>query len=135
MLPSGKNQLTLVTKVTNDSETLQIIQRLQMLVCKHSEGRVNTMQQRQGEHGGGGAERKDEAWRRVGGGGFGKQSSRVSREVTMAVSWRRNQNASPKIPRQVGDDTIRRLPSRWGSRQDGSRKNTEQTYTTVYVQV
>lgn len=53
----------------------------------------------------------------------------------MAVSWRRNQNASPKIPRQVGDNTIQRLPSRWGTLQDGSRKNTEQTYTTVYIQV
>lgn len=67
MHQSGKNQLTLVTKVTDNSKTLQIIQRLQMLVCKHSEGRVNTMQQRQGEEEGEGRrrERKDEAWRRV----------------------------------------------------------------------
>lgn len=35
VLPSGKKetQLTLVTKVTDDSKTLQIIPRLQMLVC------------------------------------------------------------------------------------------------------
>lgn len=115
MLQSGKNQLTLVTKVTNDSKTLQIIQRLQMLVCKHSEGRVNTMQQRQGEEGGRGGEERGRTRRGGGWQGVSKQSSGVSREVTMAVSWRRNQNASPKIPRQVGDNTIQRLPSRWGS--------------------
>lgn len=79
MLPSGKNQLTLVTKVTNDSKTLQIIQRLQMLVCKHSEGRVNTMQQRQGEEGGRGGERKDEAWRRVGGGSVNNRQGSAER--------------------------------------------------------
>lgn len=71
MLQSGKNQLTLVTKETDDSKTLQIIQRLQMLVCKHSEGRVNTMQQRQGEEGGRGGEERREEGRGVAEGGGG----------------------------------------------------------------
>lgn len=123
-----KNQLTLVTKVTDDSKTLQIIQRLQMLVCKHSEGRVNTMQLRQGEDGGG------EEGRSVAEGSVNNRQGSAERS-RWPCHGDAIENASPKIPRQVGDDTIQRLPSQWGSRQDGSQKNTEQTYTTVYVQV
>lgn len=89
MLPSGKNQLTLVTKVTNDSKTLQIIQRHQMLVCKHSEGRVNTMQQRQGEEAGTRVERKDEAWRRLGGSVNNRQGSAERSWRVMATQSKR----------------------------------------------
>lgn len=75
-------------------------------------------------------QQRQEGWGRGRGRGVSVNNRQGSAERSR---WQSRGDASSKIPRQVGVDTIQRLPSRWGSLQDGSRKNTQRRHTTLFM--